>query len=621
MGSSKETLADGASVEANSADDTPKRESWSNRTEFLLSCVGLSVGIGNVWRFPYLAYVNGGGAFLLPYVILLVLVGKPMYFMELALGQYSGLGPMSVWRCSPVCQGVGAAMVIISLIVAVYYTVIISYTVFYMCASFALEVPWARCMDWWGADERCFQRGVNQTINQTLYWNTTNVTCTNTLQTPSEQYWNKYVLHLEESEGLHDLGTVRWDLALCLLFTWIIVFFCLFKGVTSSGKVVYFTATFPYVVLFILLVRGVTLEGASIGIKYFFLPDWEKLKSIQSWANAAQQMFYSLSISWGGLIMFGSYTKFQNRVHVDALIVSSLDFITSLIAGIVIFSVLGALAVELDIDISQVVKSGPGLAFVTYPEALARLPVPQLWSVLFFFMLLTLGLDSEFATLETVLTAIYDEWPRTRDYKPLVCGIACTVCFLLGLPCVTNGGQYVFDLMDTYGGGFTVLIIGACEMIGIMWFYGVNRFCDDIEYMLGFRPNLYWRVCWAIIAPVSLLCLFIYFCADFVLPTYGCYSYPTWGHGVGWALLLVSVIQIPLFAIGVLIYYHFVKKDIKAAFRPAPGWGPNDGSKNVAPINNNDVSDRPALSHNGDAIRTTFYGGNNPAFTISTTAL
>ncbi|GAB6024013.1 Solute carrier 6, variant 2 [Chamberlinius hualienensis] len=464
--------------------DIPERETWGSRAEFLLSCVGLSVGIGNVWRFPYLAYQNGGGAFLLPYTILLILIGKPMYFMELALGQYSGLGPLSVWRCSPVAMGVGAAMLVISLIVAIYYTVIVAYTVFYLAASFASEVPWATCGEGW-SDEMCYQRGKNvstvmeelkRKLNLTMSINGTNDTCQIRLQTASEQYWSKYVLHLHESNGIGDLGEVRWDLALCLLFTWIIVFLCLFKGIQSSGKAVYFTATFPYVILLILFFRGVTLEGASSGIIYFFLPQWEKLLTIQAWTKAAEQMFYSLSISWGGLIMFGSYSNFKTRIHVDALVVSSLDFITSIIAGVVIFSVLGALSLELGRDISEVVKSGPGLAFVAYPEALARLPIPQLWSVLFFFMLFTLGLDSEFSTLETVLTAIYDEYPITRKYKHYVCLVACICCYLLGLPCVTNGGQYVLELMDNYGGGFTVLVIGALEMVALMWIYGMESF-------------------------------------------------------------------------------------------------------------------------------------------------
>jgi len=187
------------------------------------------------------------------------------------------------------------------------------------------------------------------------------IDCVNvTLQTASKQYWEKYVLSLKP-DGLAvfgDLGEVRWQLLLCFLLSWIIVFLCVMKGVKSSGKVVYFTATFPYVILISILIRGVTLDGAWIGISYFFVPVWEELLDLQVWRKAAEQMFYSLSISWGGLILFGSYNEFRNRVHVDAFVVSLLDFLTSIIAGIATFSILGAISSETGVDIKEIASSG-----------------------------------------------------------------------------------------------------------------------------------------------------------------------------------------------------------------------------------------------------------------------
>ncbi|CAG0892168.1 unnamed protein product [Darwinula stevensoni] len=434
-----------------------------------------------------------------------------MYFMEVALGQYSQLGPISVWKLAPIAKGVGAAMVLISLLVSIYYNVIMGYTLFYIFASFRSEVPWAKCHEWWGADEHCYERDVNVTILphcKTLIKKglpfqpgimVDDVFVPATLG-------RKYVLHLKP-DGLDEpfqLGEIRWDLALCLLLSWIIVFLCLMKGVKSSGKVVYFTATFPYVILIALLVRGVSLEGAEKGIRALFIPKWEELLSIQVWRKAAEQMFFSLSVSWGGLIMFGSYNEFQNRVHIDAMIVSSLDFLTSIIAGVVVFSVLGHLAHVLQVDVFDVAQDGQGLAFVAYPEAIALLPIPQLWAVLFFFMLYTLGLDSEFAMLENLLTAISDEFPSTRKHRVYLCAIACIICFFLGLPCVTEAGQYVLDLMDTFGGGVGIMIIAVCELIGIMWIYGVRRFSDDLHFMLDLRPNIFIRASWLLISPLTL---------------------------------------------------------------------------------------------------------------------
>merc|ERR1712038_1514573 len=435
-------------------DEFEDRGHWGSKAEFILSCVGFSVGIGNVRRFPYLAYKNGGAAFLIPYFILLIFVGKPLYYLETAIGQFSRCSPLQVWRCAPIAKGVGFGMIVLSLIVSIYYNVIMAYSIFYVGASFRGaydgELPWTVCGDWWGADENCTPLifGKNKTEEMVSADNSTEnsgnstgflgmkrcvdndyVTITENCtykETPATQFWEKYVLQI--TPGMPDAGSVggfSWELPLCLAFSWLVVFLCLMKGVKSSGKVVYFTATFPYFILFALLVRGVTLEGAASGLEFLFVPKWEELGKFQVWRNAAEQMFFSLGISWGGLMMFGSYNKFHNKINIDAAVVSSLDFLTSLIASVVIFSVLGHQAKNLGVDIEDVAEKGQGLAFVAYPAALSQLPVSWLWSILFFAMLFFLGLDSEFALLETALTALYDGFPKLRNHKVKITFVAC----------------------------------------------------------------------------------------------------------------------------------------------------------------------------------------------------
>ncbi|KFM82492.1 Sodium- and chloride-dependent glycine transporter 2, partial [Stegodyphus mimosarum] len=358
---------------------------------------------------------------------MLILVGKPHFFAELAIGQFAGLGTFHVWRCFPLARGLGFAMIIMSIMVAIYYNVIMSYTLYYFGQSFRSQVPWKECSKWWGADENCYVRQSNQTpcwevikylatkystldnstddfdgsVNANFTWeenviivpledyNKAFSTCRNGTQTASEQFWERYVLQL--TSGIEVLGVPKWDLTLTLFVCWIIVFFGLMKGIKSSGKIVYFTATFPYVILITLVIYGCTLPGASTGLKYFFIPEWSRLLEIEVWRAAAEQLLFSLSLGWGCLIMYASYNKFDNRLYRDAVFVSSLDFATSVMAGVVIFAVLGNMSTDMGIDISKVAKGGQGLAFVTYPEALARLPVPQLWSVLFFFMLFLLA--------------------------------------------------------------------------------------------------------------------------------------------------------------------------------------------------------------------------------------
>lgn len=396
-----------------SGDENEERGNWSGRLDFFLSCVGYAVGLGNIWRFPYLCYKSGGGAFLIPYVIFLVLCGMPLFFMEVSYGQFASLSPITVWRMSPLFKGVGYGMVIISGIVCVYYNIIITWTLYFLYMSFRAVLPWSSCDNSWNT-ENCYLHSNNEAtdVNSTSFmWNATSVgnmthellkyvNTTDVLKnetvkqiTPSEEFWENRVLKM--TDGIENFGGIRWELLICLIIAWVLVFLCLCKGVKSSGRVVYVTATFPYLVLLILLIRGVTLPGASEGLKFYLIPQWEKLATFQVWGDAAVQIFYSVGMAWGGLITMASYNKFHNNVYRDAMIVPLINCGTSIFAGLVIFSILGFMAHETGDRIEDVVTQGPGLVFVAYPEAVAKLPISPLWAVLFFLMLLTIGLDSQ----------------------------------------------------------------------------------------------------------------------------------------------------------------------------------------------------------------------------------
>ncbi|KAB1252711.1 Sodium- and chloride-dependent neutral and basic amino acid transporter B [Camelus dromedarius] len=335
-------------------DENQDRGNWSKKSDYLLSMVGYAVGLGNVWRFPYLTYNNGGG------------------FGEIEMQLYELAKENSLFfNCS--LPGVGITMVLISIFVTIYYNVIIAYSLYYMFASFQSELPWKHCSDW--ADENCSRTPIvthcNVSINMTeiiqmnkSWVDANNFTCLNGSeisqpgQLPSEQYWNKVAL--QRSNGMDDTGVIVWYLALCLLLAWLIVGAALFKGIKSSGKVVYFTAIFPYVVLLILLIRGATLDGASKGISYYIgaQSNFTKLREAQVWKDAATQIFYSLSVAWGGLVALSSYNKFNNNCFSDAIVVCLTNCLTSVFAGFAIFSILGHMAHISGKEVSQVVKSG-----------------------------------------------------------------------------------------------------------------------------------------------------------------------------------------------------------------------------------------------------------------------
>ncbi|XP_066211255.1 sodium-dependent serotonin transporter-like isoform X2 [Saccopteryx leptura] len=473
-----------------------ERETWGKKVDFLLSVIGYAVDLGNVWRFPYICYQNGGGAFLIPYVIMVIFGGIPLFYMELALGQYHRNGCISIWRkICPIFKGIGYTTCIIAFYTASYYNTIMAWALYYLISSFTDRLPWTSCTNPWN------------TGNCTNYFLDDNVTWTIHSTSPAEEFYTRHVLQIHRSEGLQDLGGISWQLTLCIMLVFTVIYFSIWKGVKTSGKVVWVTATFPYAVLLVLLVRGATLPGAWRGVLFYLKPNWQKLLETGVWVDAASQIFFSLGPGFGVLLAFASYNKFNNNCYQDALVTSVVNCMTSFLSGFVIFTVLGYMAEMRKEDVSEVAKdAGPSLLFITYAEAIANMPASTFFAIIFFLMLITLGLDSTFAGLEGVITAVLDEfphiWAKRREY--FVLGVVVT-CFFGSLATLTFGGAYVVKLLEEYATGPAVLTVALIEAVAVFWFYGVTKFCRDVKDMLGFSPGWFWRICWVAISPLFLL--------------------------------------------------------------------------------------------------------------------
>lgn len=565
------------------------RGSWSNKLDFVMSALSFAVGMGNLWRFPYLCYKNGGGAFLIPYVVMMGLCGYPLMFLELSLGQYARQGIVNVWKAVPLLQGIGWGMLCISSFTCIYYNVPIAWCFYYLFSSFAKELPWATCDNPWNTPECTTFETIQKENNCTTFngtwqqskchFNMTSENVTSERRTsPSEEFFHNFALQLDESSGLGDLGVVHWPMALCLLLCWALVFLSLAKGIRVSGKVTYITALFPYAILLILLVRGVTLEGAMDGIRFYLTPQWHKLLSAKVWADAAMQAFFSLSLCWGGMITLASFNNFKNNCLRDTLIVATGDMLTSILSGFVIFAVIGFMAHEMQLPVSQVAAQGPGLAFVVYPQVVTKLPVPQLWSALFMVMLINVGMGTQMGTVATIQNTLVEvlPWNLERGRRPLlVLLVVCTVAYSLGLLLTTYGGTYLLVLMDNYCASYALLFLALFECIGLAWIYGAKNFSKDIELMIGNRPNVWWRICWQYLTPVVIIFLIISVILDFKRSSYQNYVFPI-GWEIGGSLLsLISIICVPVTAILKIISADSklsILEKIKCACRPTAAW-------------------------------------------------
>uniref|UniRef100_A0A672QFB6 Transporter n=1 Tax=Sinocyclocheilus grahami TaxID=75366 RepID=A0A672QFB6_SINGR len=521
----------------------PQREKWASKLDFLLSVAGGFVGLGNVWRFPYLCYKNGGGAFLIPYFIFLFGGGLPVFFLEVALGQFTSEGGITCWeKLCPIFTGIGYASIVIVSLLNIYYIVILAWGLYYLFQCFQPELPWASCNNKWNT-ENCVEDTLRK--NKT-FWGAVNAT---NFTSPVTEFWERNVLSI--SDGIEQVGHIKWDLALCLLAVWVICFFCIWKGVKSTGKVVYVTATFPFVMLIVLLVRGVTLPGAAEGIKFYLYPNVTRLGDPEVWIDAGTQIFFSYAICLGAMTSLGSYNKYKYNCYRDCLLLGGLNSATSFVSGFAIFSVLGFMAQEQGVDIADVAESGPGLAFIAYPKAVSMMPLPTFWAILFFIMLLLLGLDSQFVEVEGQITSLVDLYPsflRKGYRREIFIAIVCFVSYLLGLTMVTEGGMYVFQLFDYYAAsGVCLLWVAFFECIAVAWVYGADNFYDAIEEMIGYRPNPWMKWSWTVITPFLCVGCFVFSLVKYMPLRYNkVYEYPDWSIGVGWTLALTSMICIPM---------------------------------------------------------------------------
>jgi neurotransmitter:Na+ symporter, NSS family len=473
------------------------RDRWQSRTSFILAAVGSAVGLGNVWRFPYVAYENGGGAFLIPYFVALFTAGIPMLILEMGLGQriqkgapgaFAAIGKKWEWF-GWWAAGLSAAIVI-------YYSTILAWAWTYLWHSFKLS---------WGTDPEGF-------------------------------FMNEV---LQKSSGPGELGTPIWYLVIGMLLTWGAIYLILRKGVRNVSKVVLVTVPLPMVLLTLLTIRGLTLPGAMDGISYYLTPDFSKLKDANIWLRAYGQIFFSLSIASGVMIGYGSYLGRKAEVTNSALIVGLANCGTSFFAGFAVFSMLGYLAQIQGLPVPDVTASGTGLAFVAYPTAILKLPALNVvFGLIFFITLLTLGIDSAFALQEAFTTGIHDKW----KVKPerLALGFV-LVAFPISLIFTTKGGFYWFDIFDKWICDFGLVVAGLIQCIAVGYFYRVQEFRRYLNSISEVRLGQWWIWALRFVTPAVLAVILTMNLMSEFKETYS--GYPRWTTNLGgWGMLALLVI-------------------------------------------------------------------------------
>ena len=471
-----------------------QREQWGSRAGFILAAVGSAIGLGNIWRFPYMAYENGGGAFFIPYLFAMITAGIPFMILEFSMGhKHRGSAPATLTKINKNFQWLGWFQVGVAATIAVYYVAVIGWAISYLGLSFTQG---------WGTDTNSF-------------------------------FFKSY-LGLGDNSPTN-LGSIQWNIAFAMLIAWAITYFTVRSGVKSGiEKASKIMMPILFIMVVLLIARMVFLPGALAGVNYIFEPDFSKIWDVKVWAAAYGQIFFTLSIGFAIMIAYSSYLPDKSDISNNAFITVLINCGFSILAGIMIFSVLGYMAHEQGKALTDVVSSGVGLAFVTLPAAINLLPAPYILGPLFFLALVVAGLRSHISIIEAVTCSIMDKlkWSRKKAAN-IVVGLG----FLISMAFATNGGILLLDLVDHFVNNVGILTSCLVEILLMAWLCKIADVRDYANKISDFHIGSWFDVCLRFITPIILAIIVATKFVALFTTGYGGYDLT-----LGWVLMAILLV-------------------------------------------------------------------------------
>jgi NSS family neurotransmitter:Na+ symporter len=458
------------------------RPQWKTHLGFLLAAVGSAVGLGNIWRFPYLCYKNGGGAFLIPYFIALIVVGIPLMILEIGLGhKMRGSAPASYATIDKRWEWVGWWQLIFVMFgIVLYYSVIISWCLNFLFFSFNLSYK----------------------------------------NDPNTFFFNDFLM---SSASPFQIGDVRTPILFSLAVVWFLNWFIVFRGVQKGlEKANKFFMPLLGLLVVILVVWSVQLSGAKEGLILYLKPQFSKLRDVEVWIDAFSQIFFTLSLGFGIMIAYASYLPKKSEIVKDSISISLINCLFSVVVGIGVFAVLGYMAGATSQPIEELVDEGIGLAFVAFPKAISMLPsFAKLFGMVFFGSLVIAGLSSSISIIEAFTSGIVDKFHYSR--KSIV-SILCIAGFFGSVIFTTQGGLFWIDIVDHFINHYGLVLAGVFECIIIGWIYKTRRLREHIDHASTIKISSWWDYAIKVVIPIVLIMLLINSLVKELSTPYG--SYP-----------------------------------------------------------------------------------------------
>ncbi|MEM1513359.1 MAG: sodium-dependent transporter [Candidatus Thermoplasmatota archaeon] len=454
-------------------------EKWRSRAAFLLASIGSAVGLGNVWRFPYVCYKSGGGAFLIPYIIAIFVVGIPLLIAEFAIGSiYRKSSPMALKRISKKSEFAGWLSVIVAFFISIYYCVIVGWSLCYIFHSIFMA---------WGQDASSF-------------------------------FYYKF---------LSNVGQILFS----ILFVWVAIYLILYKGVESIGKFSLIAIPFPIILLLILTFVGFSLPNSIKGLEFYLSPDFSKLLLPSTWLSAFAQVFFSLSLAQGIMIAYGSYLEKKSDISNNSFITAFADSGIAFLGGFAVFSTLGYLSFATGMQFEEIAKGGFALAFITYPTVISKIPFLQaVFGIIFFSILFLFGLTSAYSMIEAISKSISEKFKISRGKSNF---LICSIGFISGLIFIKN--IFLIETADYFISDFALVACGLLECIIFAHLMGEEKLRKYINKVSEIKVGNWFGISLKFLAPAVLLLMLL-------ASSTNLFNYPIAGFFIISLIFLISLI-------------------------------------------------------------------------------
>lgn len=475
------------------------RETFNTRLVFLMAAIGSAVGLGNIWRFPYVAYDNGGGAFLIPYLVALLTAGIPLLWFDLAVGhRFRGSTPLTFRRIAKAAEPIGWLKVGVNFFIAIYYAAIIAWSALY---------TWKSITKAWGDK--------------------------------ADTYFKSEFLRVDDSHTWsHDFVM---PILIAMIGVWVICIITLATSINEGiGRMTMFFVPILVVLFAIMVVRALFLDGAAQGLNAFFTPDWSVLTNPHVWISAYGQIFFSLSIGFGIMMTYASYLKPRTNLTGTGMVTAFANSSFEVLAGIGVFATLGFMASQSGTPVNQVASSGIGLAFVAFPTIINQMPLGGLFGVLFFGSLFLAGITSLISIMEVVTSAVKDKLNLSRTTAAISVG---TIMAVLSCALFANtSGLITLDIMDKFTNNLGIVICAVSAVLVIGWITGRrNEIAQHSNAISALRLGWLWQACVFVITPAVLAYFLFEEIRSLIEKPYEGYN-PTTIFLYGWLVLILIAV-------------------------------------------------------------------------------